>query len=312
MSLQEPVPYSSVFKHGGKVLFLYPKHIRQIWLMMNRQLLAPLFPEDLRKLILGNYMNSSYRNWEAHDATLFMRVHDMCISYIDYSSGADFAPYGTALLARLKQELPGWIDGGLRRDAMSLNSRNYLTYSTKKQDAMFLACMQRARRLDSLGHKFITGFFAFEAYASPTDRLLAIEYAINTARRLDPLAGGGACDTPEYACYVCDLRVVVAYYDSRRTVDPWDTPQPAAGDLNLTGQVTMEDYAGFGREFLRVGGRHWGFKPELRNILLEMEPLIRTGLAVAFASVTHKRGHALFGLEAAIVKRIFELADYYA
>ena len=55
-------------------------------------------------------------------------------------------------------------------------------------------------------------------------------------------------------------------------------------------------------------------KHRLKNILLEMEPLIRSSLAVAFASVTHPRighGHPLSALEPDTIMRIMDLAGYY-
>lgn len=293
---------------------LYPLKLRT-------ELVLDIMTPRFQHLLFGNYANALRKNKREQ----FLRPVLSNIRYWMREITDDGRIYGVRyeeVLVHVRELVD--IATTMLQD---INRANYVRYQNRGGARAFIAYMQSATHIDVLAHRFMTGFVAFSCYASEAERTLAIEHAVRSARRL----AGGPCDKPEYMKHVAELRLVVAYVESRRAVDPWDAPRLMAPEDLEAGAMApddmmervflkpaeineIEDKAGFARRFLAFFRIDWPFLPHLRNVLLETEPYIRSSLAVAFASITHERlgrGQILFGLETPLVRLIMELAGYY-
>ena len=329
MSIQEfqqiPDPYSSMGKyHDPCILGNYPKEIQTICEIQGRlDFILGSSPYDkgyTMSLVLGNFNEKSYnkRFKAAVGSLLELETEYTKLKNFKYSA------YNKFKQNELRREILSLFCNTILDEMKDLNAENFVFYK-KLGLASFPAVLLKAKYLDLLAHRFIRCFFHYICYSPKKDILISIENAIKNGRRLIlQQEDGGASVTPEFAGDVFDLRVCIEYHDARRQNDPWDTSYLRAKvPLNPAGMASMMDvqktieggtYGVYGLRLMMFHFTRDLGKYRLKNILLEMELLIRSSLAVAFASVTHPRighGHPLSALEPDTVMRIMEFAGYY-
>lgn len=325
-AIYTPSPYSSAVKYATPVLLAYPGNLRQVFVFMtDRRYIHYVSQEYLRRclsLVMGNYLPSSYSHPEI--AQKCNTLIDKTLALQGMREEAEALQRPLTDQERLRLLI---IKSDLDITMLNLpiffedvNKENFARYK-KKGLHDFPAALLRAKRLETLACKFMDDFFPFTCYASDTQRITAIENAMTHGARLNTQT----IITPEKDAKVFEFRVCLGYYEMRRKHAPWDGGKYVTGvglsHIPYINWWNVEDmkregrYEEYGERLLRVREPGPPNKPFLLNILLEIDEAVRVPLAVAFASVTHRRlgaSSALHPLEPALVVRIMELAGYYA
>lgn len=196
------------------------------------------------------------------------------------------------------------------------NKSNFYDYHHTTRTANLVGDMQKKIAYDLRAHRFVTTFLPFTCYASQQAKLQALAQAVKIGGKLLPFERVWRV---QYTESNRDVSICFAYFEQRVKENALALPFRAYAyhQYVYNGDPVLKSPKNFGEYGMHiVTNKRWNndHKPVLRNILIELEPLIRSTMAVAFACVTHPRlgmNSPLVVLEPAIVRRIFELADYY-
>jgi len=225
----------------------------------------------------------------------------------------DVATFDHDELEEKLQEFRNLFTTRVLPDLEIANQRNFQTY--KKSGPHNLAVeLKKSNAYDLRANRFFKAFLHYSCYASPKDKLEVLAQAMKIGKHVIQESGSWRV---QYFTSNCEICFCFAYFEQRIQEDAWALPirsYQSDLDSNFDLITTPKDFAEYGMFIITKTKVNHNRNPVLRNILIELEPLIRSTMALAFASITHPRlgmDSPLNRLEPAIVRRILESADYY-
>ena len=302
MSLQElsayPTPYSSFFDVDQLNKDMYPKFMERFLDRSCYNNVNSFCSPEIKRLLTGNYLPKTFESSEYRDVIndLDVRAKELSARMLSPTNATRHEAVHEAVV-----EFTKFISGELKPRLLQINANNYKEYS--KMDLLYFpAQVQKTKSLEAAAHKFMHGYAPFSCYMQQYMRIDAIAVAVQIGRKLSKRAQD---PKPEYARSVFYLRVCAGYYDGRLKKNAWMIPYvpepfpyppemlaylpvaPVCPKLPLTAPEQYYDYGRFVAETMHSPEAF--ANPLLRNVLLDMEPLIRQQMGVAFASGGHRR-----------------------